>query len=373
MKIAIEAQRIFRTRKHGMDFVALEMIRELQKIDTVNEYRIYVKPDQDRCLQETPNFKIVELSAFGYPMWEQWSLPRAVEAWKPDILHCTSNTAPLYTTAKLVITLHDIIFLEKGHEAGATNKSFYQKLGKYYRRLNVPSVLKKASKIITVSKFEQKRITEALHLPADKLVAVYNGFSSHFYPRENDSVVAERYNLPERYFFFLGNTDPKKNSERVLQAYQSYLKESKSPAKLVIADLKEEFISHFDVWKDENFRKHLVLLGYVSNLDLPVIYSMADIFLYPSLRESFGIPILESMACGVPIITSNTSAMPEIAGEGAILIDPLSETELLEKILALENDPAFALQQRAYGLERVKLFSWRKTAEDVLKIYNTIT
>jgi glycosyltransferase involved in cell wall biosynthesis len=141
----------------------------------------------------------------------------------------------------------------------------------------------------------------------------------------------------------------------------------------VIADLKEEFISHFDVWKDENFRKHLVLLGYVSNLDLPVIYSMADIFLYPSLRESFGIPILESMACGVPIITSNTSAMPEIAGEGAILIDPLSETELLEKILALENDPAFALQQRAYGLERVKFFSWRKTAEDVLKIYNTIT
>lgn len=373
MKIAIEAQRIFRPRKHGMDFVALEMIRELQKIDTVNEYRIYIKPDSDRCLTETPNFKIVELPAFGgYPMWEQWALPRAVEDWKPDILHCTSNTAPLNTSAKLVITLHDIIFLEKGHEEGTKNKSFYQKMGKYYRKLVVPPVLKKATKIITVSRFEQKRITEALQLPADKLIAVYNGFSNHFYPRETDASVINKYGLPAKYFFFLGNTDPKKNTQRVLEAYNAYLKQTSNPAKLVIADLKEEFISHFDVWKDADFRKNIVLLGYVFNTDLPAIYSMADIFLYPSLRESFGIPILESMACGVPIITSNTSAMPEIAGDGALLIDPFDEKDILNKILLLENNPEIALKQREYGLERVNLFSWRKTAEDVLEIYKSI-
>ncbi len=373
MKIAIEAQRIFRPRKHGMDFVALEMIRELQKIDTVNEYRIYIKPDSDRCLTETPNFKIVELPAFGgYPMWEQWALPRAVEDWKPDILHCTSNTAPLNTSAKLVITLHDIIFLEKGHEEGTKNKSFYQKMGKYYRKLVVPPVLKKATKIITVSRFEQKRITEALQLPADKLIAVYNGFSNHFYPRETDASVINKYGLPAKYFFFLGNTDPKKNTQRVLEAYNAYLKQTSNPAKLVIADLKEEFISHFDVWKDADFRKNIVLLGYVFNTDLPAIYSMADIFLYPSLRESFGIPILESMACGVPIITSNTSAMPEIAGDGALLVDPFDEKDILNKILLLENNPEIALKQREYGLERVNLFSWRKTAEDVLEIYKSI-
>ncbi|MDD2797835.1 MAG: glycosyltransferase family 1 protein [Bacteroidales bacterium] len=373
MKIAIEAQRIFRPKKHGMDFVALEMIRELQKIDTVNEYRIYIKPDSDKCLTETPNFKIIELPSFGgYPMWEQWALPRAVNQWNPDILHCTSNTAPLFVNAKLVITLHDIIFLEKGHEEGAKNKSLYQKFGKYYRKLVVPPVLKKAAKIITVSKFEQKRITEALHLPAEKLTAVYNGYSSHFIHREFDQAVSRKYNLPARYFFFLGNTDPKKNTQRVLQAYYSYVNQTPNPAFLVIADLKEEFISDFEVWKDEEFRKKIVFLGYVSNLDLPAIYSMADIFLYPSLRESFGIPILESMACEVPIITGNTSAMPEIAGEGALLIDPFNEADILQKILDLENDPALAQKQRAYGLERVKLFSWRKTAEDVLKIYQSL-
>jgi glycosyltransferase involved in cell wall biosynthesis len=178
--------------------------------------------------------------------------------------------------------------------------------------------------------------------------------------------------LPDKYFFFLGNTDPKKNTLRVLLAYQQYLNQTDNPAYLVIADLKEEFISHFDLWKDEKFRSHIHLLGYVSNLDLPAIYSMADIFLYPSLRESFGIPILESMACGVPIITSNTSAMPEIAGEGAILIDPFNENDLFKKIVELETTPGLVKQQREYGLSRVKLFSWRKTAEDVLKIYKTI-
>ncbi len=373
MKIAIEAQRIFRPKKHGMDFVALEMIRELQQIDKENEYRIYVMRDEDRCLSETSNFKIVELSSLGgYPVWEQWALPQAIKAWNPDILHCTSNTAPLFFNCKLVVTLHDIIFLEKGHEVGAKNKSLYQKMGKYYRKLVVPPILKKAKKIITVSRFEQKRITEALNLPADQLTAVYNGFSKHFYPREKDQQVIHKYQLPDRYFFFLGNTDPKKNTLRVLQAYQQYLNQTDNPAYLVIADLKEEFISHFDLWKDERFRSHIHLLGYVSNLDLPSIYSMADIFLYPSLRESFGIPILESMACGVPIITSNTSAMPEIAGDGAILIDPFSDNDLFNKIVELETTPGLVKQQREYGLSRVKLFSWRKTAEDVLKIYKSI-
>lgn len=371
MKIAIEAQRIFRPKKHGMDFVALEMIRELQKIDKVNEYRIYVKSDSDRCLSETENFKIVELSGFGYPVWEQWVLPRAVAEWNPDILHCTSNTAPVFSNIKLVLTLHDIIFLEKGADGGKT-KSFYQKLGRIYRRWVVPPVLKKATKIITVSKFEQKRITVALDLPADKLVAVYNGYSQHFYPRTKADALASEIALPERYFFFLGNTDPKKNSERTLRAFYEYTQQTNNDVKLLVADLKEEYISHFDFWKDEKFRQRVVLLGYVANKDLPFYYSCAELFLYPSLRESFGIPILEAMACGTPIITSGTSAMPEIAGSGAMLINPFHHEEIVAKMVELETNEKLAAQQVAYGLERVTHFSWKQTATEVLELYKTI-
>ena len=115
MRIAIEAQRIYRKEKHGMDYVALEMIRELQKSDTDNEYYILVAPGKDRCLEESDNMHIVEINCFSYPLWEQIALPMALKKIKPDLLHCTSNTAPLFCNVTLVLTLHDIIFLEKKH------------------------------------------------------------------------------------------------------------------------------------------------------------------------------------------------------------------------------------------------------------------
>lgn len=120
MKIAIEAQRIFRTNKHGMDFVALETIRELQKIDHENEYFIFVAPGEDRCLEESENVHIIELKCPTYPLWEQVALPRAVKKIMPDLLHCTSNTAPLQCPVPLILTLHDIIYLEKRYSSSFT-------------------------------------------------------------------------------------------------------------------------------------------------------------------------------------------------------------------------------------------------------------
>ena len=158
MIIGIEAQRIFRTKKHGMDMVALELIRNLQRIDQKNEYVIFVKPDEDRqVIKESANFRIVELGGGPYPIWEQIALPRAAKKMGCDILHCTSNTAPVFSRVPLVITLHDIIYLESISllKKGGT---WYQKLGNMYRRWVVPPVVKKAKKVITVSHFEKDRI-----------------------------------------------------------------------------------------------------------------------------------------------------------------------------------------------------------------------
>ena len=223
MKIAIEAQRIFRTNKHGMDFVALETIRELQKTDQENEYFIFVSPGKDRCLKDSDNLHIVELSCPTYPLWEQIALPKAVKRLMPDLLHCTSNTAPLHCPVPLILTLHDIIYLEKRQ---STSKSWYQEMGWYYRRMIVPRILPHCSKIITVSQFERQRIREALHLPDEQLVTVYNGYSPHFYPHSTVSDTIYKYIETDDYLFFLGNTDPKKNTSRVLKAYSLYLKQS---------------------------------------------------------------------------------------------------------------------------------------------------
>ena len=364
MKIAIEAQRIFRPNKHGMDFVALETIRELQKIDHENEYFIFVSPGPDHCLNESDNMHIVELRCPSYPLWEQVALPRAVARVRPDLLHCTSNTAPVKCPVPLVLTLHDIIFLEKRQ---SSSRSLYQEMGWHYRRLVVPRILSECRKIITVSNFECNRIREALNLPKDRLTAVYNGYSPHFRQMPPAPEIVHKYIPSDDYLFFLGNTDPKKNTPRVLKAYGLYLRQSKHKRPLLIADLKEEAID--GILSAEGIKPYLSFPGCIPNADLAALYNGAFAFLYPSLRESFGIPMLESMACGTPVIAGNTSAMPEIAGEGALLADPLDENDIARKILLLEEDDTFYQQQVDYGLERVKLFSWRKSAEALLKIY----
>ena len=371
MKIAIEAQRIFRPNKHGMDFVALETIRELQKMDHENEYFIFVSPGEDRCLESSENMHIIELKCPTYPLWEQVALPRAVKRIKPDLLHCTSNTAPLHCPVPLVLTLHDIIYLEKRQ---SSSQSWYQEMGWHYRRLVVPRILPKCKKIITVSQFERKRILEALHLPDEQLVAVYNGFNSHFHLQPKAPEITRKYIDSDNYLFFLGNTDPKKNTPRVLKAYSEYLKRSEKKLPLLIADLKEDAIDRIlEEEKITDIKSSLRFPGYIANTDLAALYSGAFAFLYPSLRESFGIPMLEAMACGTPIIAGNTSAMPEIAGEGALLVDPYHPEEITEKILQLENDNQFYQQQVEYGLERSKLFSWKNSAEALLKIYKGLT
>lgn len=370
MKIAIEAQRIFRSNKHGMDFVALESIRELQKIDKENEYFIFVSPGEDHCLQESANVHIIELNCPTYPLWEQIALPQAIAKIKPDLLHCTSNTAPINCKVPLILTLHDIIFMEP-RQSG--NKSFYQNMGWYYRRLVVPRILNKCQKIITVSHFERNRIKESLKLPDKQIITVYNGYSNYFFPRQDVKAVTQKYIQSDKYLFFLGNTDPKKNVPRTLKAYALYRERSKAALPLLIADIKEEILvtilNELDI---EHIRPFITSPGYIPNTDLPYLYSGAFAFLYTSLRESFGIPLLEAMACGVPVVTSNTSSMPEIGGEEALLSDPTNEEDIAEKILLLENDSTVYLQQKNYGLERVKLFSWEQTAHNLLSIYQNI-
>ena len=233
MKIAIEAQRIFRPNKHGMDFVALETIRCLQRLDTKNEYFIFTGEGEDRCLEESPNMHITTLRCPSYPLWEQWALPRAVARVKPDLLHCTSNTAPVWGNAPLILTLHDIIFLE---QQAARNKSLYQSLGRVYRRLVVPRILPRCRMVITVSQFECDRIRTALNFDPGRIMAIHNGYNDRFRPMEGTAETVRKYLRDPEYLFFLGNTDPKKNTPGTLKAYAEYVRRSENPLPLLVAD-----------------------------------------------------------------------------------------------------------------------------------------
>lgn len=371
MKIAIEAQRIFRRNKHGMDFVVLETIRELQKRDDGNEYYIIVAPGEDRCLEKSSKLSIVELKCPIYPLWEQVALPRAIKRLQVDLLHCTSNTAPLWCPVPLVLTLHDIIYLEpRQHHS----PSLYQEMGWYYRRLVVPRILKKCLKIITVSHFECNRIRKTLNIPFNRIVSIYNGYNAYFHPlKEIDMHIVRQYIPQKDFLFFLGNTDPKKNTAGVLKAYSLYLQKSVVKRPLLIADLKEEYINNL-LQQEEicDIKPHLYYPGYIANRDLPMLYNAAFAFLYPSLRESFGIPMIEAMACGTPVIIGNTSAMPEVAGSETMAVNPYKIEEIANALLRLESDKILYTKLIDYGLLRAKQFSWAKTADELVQLYQSL-
>ena len=375
MKIGIEGQRLYRKKKHGMDMVALELIKNLQKIDTENEYVIFVKPDEDStCIPIAKNFKIVELGGGPYPTWEQIALPKAAKNEGCELLHCTSNTGPIWSKVPLITTLHDIIYLES-ISIFKKSGTWYQKFGNMYRRLVVPPVARKSKKVITVSNFEKERIRNFMGL-GDNLTAIYNGVGEHFVKITDNDVLLkakQKYNLPDNFMFFLGNTDPKKNTPNVLKAFADFNSGSETKYKLVMLDYEENALMQvLNSIGHAELRADIVMTGYVPNTEMPAIINQCKVFLYPSLRESFGIPILEGMACGVPVITSNTSSMPEIAGDAAILVDPTKFDEIVSAIERILSDEKFRVSLCKKGIERAAQFSWKHMAEKYLELYNEL-
>jgi glycosyltransferase involved in cell wall biosynthesis len=253
----------------------------------------------------------------------------------------------------------------------------YQKFGNMYRHLIVPRVVKNSAKIITVSNFEKNNIAEYFHLKDhNKLKTVHNGVSKHFKPVTDLTElnrVKEKYHLPDRFLFFLGNTDPRKNTKGTLKAFSDFLKQTDLNYRLVMLDFDTvELKKIVHEIGDHQLLDKIILTGYVDDNDLPAIYSQCELFLFPSLREGFGIPILEAMACGVPVITSNTSSMPEIAGDAAHLVNPNCPGEITEGIVKILTEKKYSETLCKKGLKQYKKFSWKIMAEQVLLLYNEL-
>lgn len=373
MKIGIEAQRIFRKKKHGMDIVILEALKEMQKISE-EQFFVYAQEDEDiNALKSKENFNLRITKPSSYPIWEQKTLPKLCKEDKIDLLHTTSNTAPIFLNVPLVVTIHDIIYMEKWL---LTEGSYYQRFGALYRRWNVPIIAKKAQMIVTVSNYERERIISALKIPENKVRTIYNACGSHFSP-SSDKIMLEAFkkkmNLPDRFIFFLGNTDPKKNLPNVMKALAVLHKQGKLDFTLVMPDFgKDELMKLLKSQGNEYLIKNIMLTGYIPNTELPNLYRLSLLFLYPSLRESFGIPILEAMACGTPIICSNTSAMPEVAGPDACFINPENPDEIASKIVEVLENESLRKSLIDYGIKRAAMFSWEKTAREMLELYKEV-
>jgi glycosyltransferase involved in cell wall biosynthesis len=373
MRICIEAQRLFRPHKHGMEIVALETIRALQALDTQNEYHIIAANDSDtQALQATTNFTIHRLKPSLYPKWEQITLPGFVKKLQPDLLHCTANTAPLFYKGNLLVTIHDLIFMDKTDRAG----SAYQRFGNRYRRWIVPAVARKATAIATVSEYSKQEICKRLRINENKVTVVHNGVSSDFMPIEDAATreaFRKKYAVPTAYLLHIGNTAPRKNTLNVCKAYHLYRHQQPDALPLVISGCSEDFIREMlQQIGLQHLREHIHLTGYIEAEDLPLLYGMSSLFLYPSLQEGFGLPVIEAMSCGVPVITSNGSSLKEIAGQAAKLVNPESPEEIAAAIRLVLNDEAMRKYMQSMGIMNARRFSWRAAAEQTLALYQSL-
>ncbi len=356
-----------------MEVVALETIRALQALDTQNEYHIIAADDQDTdALQPTANFTIHRLKPSLYPQWEQITLPRFVKKLQPDVLHCTANTAPLLYKGTLLVTIHDLIFMDKTDVAG----SAYQRFGNLYRRWIVPAVARKATAIATVSEYSKEEICKRLRIYDNKVTVVYNGVSRVFKPTDEPSTpeaFRKKYAVPPEYILHMGNTAPRKNTLNVCKAYHLYCQQQPNALPLVISGCSETFIQELlQQHQMQHLREKIHITGYIAAEDLPQLYGMSRLFLYPSLQEGFGLPVIEAMGCGVPVITSNGSSLQEISGQAAKLVDPENPESIAGAIRQVLEDEALIKYMQTLGIMNAKRFSWNETAVKTLALYQSL-
>lgn len=374
MKIGIEIQRLFRKKKYGIETSSLELIKHIQKLDSKFEFVVFAKNDSDReCFQESENFKVKTLGGEFFADFEQISLPIAAKTQKLDLLHCTGNTAPYFSSVPVVQTLHDIIFMDPIPR----NDNWYQRFGNHYRRKLVPIVTPKSAAVITVSQYEKERIISRMPVDEKKIEVIYNGINENHFRINTDQ--AERmkvrltYGLPDKFILFLGNPSFRKNPTGVIEAYAMYSSKVSNPLPLVTPGLTQKYVMHALRQLNANYDPTLYLTpGYIKEEDLPMVYGLSEVFLFPSLSEGFGMPVVEAMACGTPVVTSKISSMPEIAGDAASLIDPFSPPTIAEALIEILSNEEKRLNMIEDGILNSKRFNWKNSAEKVLSIYERI-
>jgi glycosyltransferase involved in cell wall biosynthesis len=299
-------------------------------------------------------------------VWEQTQL--AAVSGRMDLIHGLAFAAPLASSCPTVVTVHDLSFLRY--------PAAFRPVNRQYLSLVTKASTRRAVRVIAVSESTRQDVIELCGVAADRVVAVPNGVTPDFSPAEPAAVSAfrRRAGLPERYILYLGTLEPRKNLVRLLEAYALLQAQAQHDGEdlppLVIAGAKGWYYREiFARVTALGLGERVILPGFVPSDDLPWWYRGAELFVYPSLFEGFGLPVLEAMACGTPSITSRASSLPEVAGDAAVLVDPNDTGQLARAMRQVLTTPELAGRLRAAGPRRAALFSWDRTATATREVY----
>jgi len=350
----------------GPETYEVSLVRSLAALDRRNEYHVFclsrAAVDAFHLTQENLRFHVLRpaIRWISIPS----GLPLGVLGNRIDLLHATFVPPPVSPT-DYVFTMHCL--------SSVVHPEFYRPTIRWRLNQLIGRGLKKAKLVLCVSKDSRDQVAERFKVPEERLAVVHNGVSDRFRPvprAEAQELVGRIYGVPGPYLLYVGRLEPRKNIGRLLAAFHRFRLHSKTDLKLVLAGRRTEMSCGLDETIERlNLKDSLVELGYVDEEHLPALYSAAELFLFPTLWEGFGIPVLEAMACGTPVVTSNRSSLPEVAGDAAVLADPYSVEELADCIDRVCGDSALRAELRRKGLERAKLFSWQRTAQETLAAY----
>jgi len=283
-----------------------------------------------------------------------------------ELFHATEHLLLPLRRIPTVLTVHDLIFrLFPEH---------HKRLNLWYLNATMPLYCRHASAIIAVSEATKHDLMRWYGVPAEKITVIHEAAAPHFKPATPEQVAAvrERYGLPEHYILRVGTIEPRKNLERLLDALQ-LLQRSDSTIRLVVVGSKGWLYRRFFKKLHGSGLRHTVILtGHVRDTDLPAIYSGATLLVEPSLYEGFGLPLLEAMACGTPVVCSDTSSLPEVAGDAACYFDPRESAAMAEAIGEVWRDSSLRDTMRHNGLLRAAQFSWERAAQETLAVYRTL-
>lgn len=365
-RIGIDARKL---TDYGIGTYIQHLIRGLADLDGDNEYFVFVGEDGAAALFDLPdNFQVIVEKAPGYSVRELFTLTWRLIRHRIDIYHATHYVLPIWVPRKSVVTIHDIIHL-------LYPEFLPNRLAFLYAQRMISRALTASDRVLADSSTTRKDLISYFDTDSTKIEVVYPGIDRRYFERLEDGEVErvrDRFDLDKPYALFVGNPKPHKNLSNIITAFAQAHEGRDLDFDLVCVGGDEEAHAHNRHTASRvGIADRLRILGRVNADHLPALYQGSALFVYPTLYEGFGLPVVEAMASGVPVITSNTSALKEVAEGAARLVDPLDVTALTQEIARCLTDESLRQRLRQAGRERAREYSWEKTARRVLEVYES--
>jgi glycosyltransferase involved in cell wall biosynthesis len=364
MRIAFDARKL---HDFGIGTYIRNVLGGLARLDTETEYIVLCRPEDVEALNELgANFRATAETARPYSVGEQVSIPLSLARERAHLVHEPHYVLPVATHCRSVVTIHDCIHL-------MFPEYLPGRLAYVYARASMWSAVKKADRILTVSEASKRDILHFFDVAPEKVNVIYNAIDERFLgppDQERMELVRQRYQLDHPFVLYVGNIKPHKNIERLMDAFAHVRADGLDELRLVIiGDELSKYPPLRQAVHRHRLEKYVRFFGFQPYDTLAAFYRLARAFVFPSLYEGFGLPPLEAMACGTPVITSDVSSLPEVAGGAALLVDPRDRLSIADAIYRAVTDDTLRNDLIAKGLTRARQFSWHESVKQIHRIY----